>query len=55
MRSRDGRRHMYMDNRYAAPQLFTLMLTNYNIRVVGTCKANIIGIASDDIKLAKIT
>ena len=37
---RDGYRYLYMDNRYAAPQPFALMLTNYNTRVVGTCKAN---------------
>ena len=35
-----GCRHIFMDNRYAAPQLFALLKTNYNIRGVGTCKAN---------------
>ena len=36
----NGSRHIFMDNRYAAPQLFALMQTNYNVRGVGTCKAN---------------
>ena len=27
-------RYLYMDNRYACPQLFALMLTNYNVRGV---------------------
>ena len=35
-----GCRYLFMDNRYAAPQLLALMLTNYNIRAVGSCKAN---------------
>ena len=37
---KDGCRYLFMDNRYAAPQLLALRLTNYNIRTVGTCKAN---------------
>ena len=37
---KDGCKYLFMDNRYAAPQLFALMLTNCNIRAVGTCKAN---------------
>ena len=39
--------HIFMDNCYAAPQLITLMLTNYNSRALGTCKANRIGFESD--------
>ena len=50
---RDGCRYLFMDNRYAAPQLFALMLTNYNIRAVGTCKANRVGFASDALQLPK--
>ena len=42
-----------MDNRYASPQLFALMLTNYNVRGVGTCKANRIGFDSDSIQISK--
>ena len=42
-----------MDNRYAAPQLFALMLTNYNIRAVGTCKANRTGFDSERLHLEK--
>ena len=42
----DGSRHIFMDNRYACPQLLALMLTNYNVRGVGTCKANWKGFAS---------
>ena len=50
---KDGCRYLYMDNRYAAPQLFALMLTNYNIRAVGTCKANRKGFESDRLQLDK--
>ena len=31
-----GSRHLFMDNRYCAPQLLALMLTNWNLRGVGT-------------------
>eukprot|EP00957_Ditylum_brightwellii_P044955 3409988-Ditylum_brightwellii.AAC.1 len=31
---------LHMDNRYAAPQLFAIMATNWNICAIGTCKAN---------------
>ena len=48
---KDGCRYLFMDNRYAAPQLFALMLTNYNIRAVGTCKANRVGFESEALKL----
>ena len=49
----DGCRYLFMDNRYAAPQLLALMLTNYNIRAVGTCKANRKGFDSDALQLPK--
>ena len=50
---KDGCRYLFMDNRYAAPQLFALMLTNYNIRGVGTCKANRLGFESEQLQLKK--
>ena len=50
---KDGCRYLFMDNRYAAPQLFALMLTNYNIRGVGTCKANRLGFESDQLQLKR--
>ena len=43
----DGCQHLFMDNRYASPQLFATMETNYNIRGVGTVKANRKGFASE--------
>ena len=46
---KDGCRYLFMDNRYAAPQLLALMLTNYNIRAVGTCKANRVGFESKEL------
>ena len=46
-----GCRHIFMDNRYAAPQLFALMSTNYNIRGCGTCKANRKGFDSEKLNL----
>ena len=49
----DGCRYLFMDNRYAAPQLLALMLTNYNIRAVGTCKANHKGFESEALQLPK--
>ena len=42
-----------MDNRYAAPQLFAMMTTEWNIRGVGTCKANRKGFPSEELKLDK--
>ena len=48
-----GCRFLYMDNRYAAPQLFAMMATNWNVRAVGTCKANRKGFASDALVLDK--
>ena len=36
----DGCRYIFMDNRYAAPQLLAMMATTWNIRGVGICKAN---------------
>ena len=47
----DGSRHMFMDNRYTAPQLLALMETNYNIRGCGTCRANRKAFDSDRLKL----
>ena len=49
----NGCRRIFMDNRYCAPQLLALMLTNYNIRGVGTCKANRIGFDSDKLQIPK--
>ena len=48
-----GCRYLFMDNRYAAPQLLALMLTNYNIRAVGTCEASRKGFDSDALQLPK--
>ena len=42
-----------MDNRYAAPQLLAIMLSNYNIRGVGTCKASRTGYDSERLQLPK--
>ena len=47
----DGCRYLFMDNRNATPQLFVRMLTNCNIRAVGTCKANWVGFNSEALKL----
>jgi len=49
----NGSRHICMDNRYTAPQLLVLMLTNWNRRGVGTCRANRKGFASKDLELDK--
>ncbi len=46
---KDGCRYLFMDNRYAAPQLLALMLTNNNIRAVGTWKANHVGFESTEL------
>ena len=43
-----------MDNCYAVPQLLALMMTNFNIHAVGTCKANRIGFESDKLQLKKV-
>ena len=48
-----GCRFLFMDNRYAAPQLFAMMQTNWNIRGVGTCKANRKGFDSEGLRLDK--
>ena len=48
-----GSRHLYMDNRYTAPQLLALMVTNWNLRGVGTCKANRKGFASHKLPIEK--
>ena len=39
-KDKNGHRLLFTDNRYAATQLFALILTNCNIRAVGACKAN---------------
>ena len=49
----NGCRYLFMDNRYAAPQPLALMLTNYNICAVRTCKANRTGFDSEGLKLPK--
>ena len=49
----DGVRYIFMDNRYAAPQLFALMTTEWNIRGVGTCTAKRKGYPSNHLKLAQ--
>ena len=35
-----GSIHIYIDNQYAVTQLFALVKINYNLRAVGTCRAN---------------
>ena len=42
-----------MDNRYATPQLFSRILTNYSIRGLGTYKANRIGSNTVALKMKK--
>ena len=49
----DGCRHIYMDTRYAAPQLLALMISSWNIRGVGTCKANRLGFDSEALAIDK--
>ena len=49
----NGCSHIFMDNRYAAPQLLALMTTNYNICPVSTYKVNRIGFKVDGLKLEK--
>ena len=50
---RDGSRHIFMDNRHEAPQLFEIMITNYNLRGPGTCKATRVGNDSEHLQLGK--
>ena len=45
----DGCRYMFLDNRYACPQLLALMNTSFNVRGVGTCKANRKGFESNSL------
>ena len=45
----DGCRYMFLDNRYACPQLLALMSTSFNVRGVGTCKANRKGFESNSL------
>lgn len=40
-----------MDNWYAAPQLLAIVLTNYNVRVVNTCKASQSGYKLEKLQL----
>ena len=49
----NGYRHIFMDNRYAAPQLFALMFINYNIHALSTYKANKIRFESDKVQFQK--
>ena len=42
-----------MGNRHAAPQLFAIMLTGYNLRDSGICKANRVGYDSENLQLSK--
>ena len=48
----DGCRYIFMDNRYAAPQLLALMSKEWNIRGVGTCKANRKGFPTKELALS---
>ena len=48
-----GSRHFCVDNRHAAPQLFLIMLTNYNFRASGTGKANRVGYDSENLQVSK--
>ena len=50
---KDGSRHMFVNNRHAAPQLFTIMLESYNLRGSRTCKSNIVGCNSEILQLGK--
>ena len=47
----NGCRYLYMDNRYACPQLLALLLTNYNVRGVGTCRAGRKGFPKNELTL----
>jgi len=49
----NGSRHIFMDNWYTTLQLLALMLTNWNLRGVGICRANRKGFASKDLVLDK--
>ena len=40
-----------MDYQYCAPQLMALILTNWNLRGVGTCRANRKGFTSNNLSL----
>ena len=51
----NGSRRLYMDNRYASPQVFALMLSSYNLRAVGTCRANRIGFDIDQLPLDRLS
>ena len=47
----NGSRHLFMDYQYCAPQLMALILTNWNLRGVGRCKANRKGFALNNLSL----
>eukprot|EP00957_Ditylum_brightwellii_P111370 8494444-Ditylum_brightwellii.AAC.1 len=47
----DGCRYLYMDSCYAAPKLFAMAVSTWNIQGVGTFKANRMGFASDELQL----
>lgn len=53
----DGSIYIYMyicsDNGYLCLQLLVVMLTNYNLHGVGTCKANRKGFASNKLPMDK--
>ena len=44
-------RYMFLDNRYASPQLVSIMTSECNIRAIGTFRANIIVFESEALKL----
>ena len=48
----DGCHYIFMDNRYAAPQLLALMSKEWNIRAVGICQANRKGFPSAMLSLS---
>eukprot|EP00957_Ditylum_brightwellii_P091677 6980906-Ditylum_brightwellii.AAC.1 len=51
----NGCKLLYMDNCYAAPQLFAIMVTTWNIRVVGICKSNRKGFHLDTLKMDNVS
>ena len=46
-------RHAFMDNGHVTPQLFAIMLTNYNLRGSQPCKENRVGNDSESLQLSK--
>ena len=47
----DGCRCIFMNNRYDAPQLLTMMVITWNLRGVGTYKANRKVFSSDKLSM----